>query len=371
MKHMKILFTLLLMLIASSQLAVKASSTLPMQGSFVKATDPNISYMGRTCVKYTDIVSFNYPGTTILARFTGTSLKMVCRPKTGYFMASVDGCEPFKVAFTGEKDSVVTIACALQGGEHDARIMYVSEGVFHRPEFRGFLLDKGCRLSKPAPLPSRKIEFIGNSITCGYGIESVWQKDRYEEATANHALTYANIVSDSLNAQHTCIARSGIGVYRNYNGPRNGDKKTMPWHYTQTLFDHPEYGTWDCSLYQPQLICINLGTNDLSTKNYSINLYESAYRKFVSTLRGYYPDAKIVLLTGPMLGEKENELQKDVLNRIAREFNDNGDRQVYRFDFSRQTGELGYGASWHPSFRQHQRMAEELLPFLRELMDWR
>ena len=25
------------------------------------------------------------------------SLKMLCRPKTGYFMAQIDGCEPFKV----------------------------------------------------------------------------------------------------------------------------------------------------------------------------------------------------------------------------------------------------------------------------------
>ena len=41
-----------------------------------------------------------------------------------------------------------------------------------------------------------------------------------------------------------------------------------------------------------------------------------------------------------------------------------GDTLVYRFDFSPQTGDLGYGAGWHPSKKQHQRMAEELITFL-------
>ena len=29
-----------------------------------------------------------------------------------------------------------------------------------------------------------------------------------------------------------------------------------------------------------------------------------------------------------------------------------------------------YGASWHPSFWQHQKMAGELIAFLRPLMGW-
>ena len=41
-----------------------------------------------------------------------------------------------------------------------------------------------------------------------------------------------------------------------------------------------------------------------------------------------------------------------------------GDTLAYRFDFSPQTGDLGYGAGWHPSKKQHQRMAEELITFL-------
>lgn len=55
--------------------------------------------------------------------------------------------------------------------------MYVIEGLFRKPEFRGFVLDKGCQLIEAPALPERKIEFIGNSITCGYGVESINMSD--------------------------------------------------------------------------------------------------------------------------------------------------------------------------------------------------
>ena len=246
--------------------------------------------------------------------------------------------------------------------------MYVIEGLFRKPEFRGFVLDKGCHLVEAPALPDRKIEFIGNSITCGYGVESINKSDPFEDETENHWLTYANIVSDSLKAQHTSISRSGIGVYRNYNGPKTGDADNMPWQYEYTLFDqHDE--KWDFAKYQPQLVCINLGTNDLSTKNYDIQLYEKNYRMFLKTVRSKYPHAKIVMLTGPMLGEKESSKQRTVLDRICADANKT-DKNIYRFDFSFQKGDLGYGASWHPSMLQHRKMAAELLPFLRKLMNW-
>ena len=181
-------------------------------------------------------------------------------------------------------------------------------------------------------------------------------------------LLIANIVSDSLKAQHTSISRSGIGVYRNYNGPKTGDADNMPWQYEYTLFDqHDE--KWDFAKYQPQLVCINLGTNDLSTENYDIQLYEKNYRMFIKTVRSKYPHAKIVMLTGPMLGEKESSKQRTVLDRICADANKT-DKNIYRFDFCFQKGDLGYGASWHPSMLQHRNMAAELLPFLRKLMNW-
>lgn len=392
MKKMNLLLMATMLSAAAFAGNGKTSTTLPVEGEVVKASHHMIQYMGRVSFgKNPDVASFNFPGTTIEANFQGSSLKMMCRPMTGYFMAQVDGSEPFKVGFNAERDSVVTLATALPKGVHHVKVMYVIEGLFRNPEFRGFVLDKGCKLVEAPALSERKIEFIGNSITCGYGVESIEMSDPFEDETENHWLTYANIVSDSLKAQHTSISRSGIGVYRNYDGPKTGSAENMPWQYEYTLFNkHDE--KWDFAKYQPQLVCINLGTNDLSTDNYDIQLYEKNYRMFLTTVRSKYPDAKIVLLTGPMLGKKESSEQRAALDRICADANKSGftlvnktvvdkkgkikkakklgDKEIYRFDFSFQKGDLGYGASCHPSKLQHQKMAKELLPFLKNLMNW-
>lgn len=347
-----------------------AAHTLPIEGTVVSPADPNIQYMGRISWHKPLRPSFNFPGIEIRAAFTGTSLKMIARPKSGYFMVQINDSRAFKVAFTGEKDSVVTLAVGLPEGRHTVRVCYAQEGYKTHPEFWGFVLDDGCRLVTPDPLPNRRIEFIGNSITCAYGVESTYEGDPFMFSTENHFYSFATLVSDALNAQHIAVARSGIGMYRNYAGPSAGSKGDMPDEYAYTLFNNHNY-TWDFSCYTPDVVCINLGTNDLSTKGYNAQLYKQAYRQFVGTVRSHYPKAKIVMLTGSMLGKKENDLQKSLLNALREELVASGDSEIYRFDFTPQTGSLGYGGSWHPSRRQQEAMAAELTPWLADLMNWK
>lgn len=346
-----------------------AGSTLPIRGNVAKADNPGIQYIGRVDFTNPERPAFNFPGTEIRANFEGTSLKMIARPMSGYFMVQIDSCEAFKVSFNNPTDSVVTLATALDDGEHTVRVAYAMEGLETHPEFWGFVLDEDCDILKPTPLPERRIEFIGNSITCAYGVESTEKTAPFEYATENHFYSYATMVSDALGAIHTSISRSGIGVYRNYNGPKTGDKVCMPQEFKHTLFADTTL-SWDFSRWQPEVVCINLGTNDFSTDNYDPALYEKAYRNFLTDVRKVYPKAKIVLLSGPMLGEKENGIEKGILDKLQKERAKKGDKAVYRFDFTPQTGALGYGASWHPSFKQQQLMAQELTPFIRDIMKW-
>ena len=66
---------------------------------FVKASHPMIQYVGRVSfAKNPDVASFIIRELRLRLVFKGL-LKMLCRPKTGYFMAQIDGCEPFKVGF--------------------------------------------------------------------------------------------------------------------------------------------------------------------------------------------------------------------------------------------------------------------------------
>ena len=128
-------------LLALTAMNAAASTTLPIRGTIIHPTDKNIQYIGRICFDQPERPRFTFPGVQVNACFTGTSLKMMAKPQSGYFMAQIDQAEPFKVAFMGVRDSVVTLATALPQGQHTVRLMYAIEGYDLKPSFWGFVLD--------------------------------------------------------------------------------------------------------------------------------------------------------------------------------------------------------------------------------------
>ena len=373
----KVLIFALTAMMCQQLMAIK---TMPIKGTIISPTDKHIQYTGRISFTNPERPAFNFPGIQIRAAFEGTSLRMLAKPKSGYFMAQIDKAEPFKVAFRGERDSVVTLATALADGVHTVNLMYVIEGYEFFPEFWGFVLDKGKKLVDATALPSRKIEFIGNSITCGYGNEGLKKEEHFDYATENHYYSYASITARNLDAQHWVVARSGIGAYRNYNGPKTGNPESN----MLAQYEHIGYAwkpelrkeatflseKWDFNRYQPDVVCINLGTNDLSTPNYDVKLLKQNYNKLLKTVRQHNPKAKIVFLTGTMLYNKEMELQRQILNEVAAEAKKAGDKEIYRFDMAPISGDEWYGNDWHPNVYMDEKMAGELTAYLRSLMNW-
>ena len=356
------------------------NQTFPLKGTFVSPTDQHIQYTGRISFTNPERPAFNYPGVQIIAAFEGTSLKMVAKPGSGYFMTQIDQAEPFKVAFRGERDSVVTLATALPNGCHTVKLMYIIEGYEFYPEFWGFILDEGRSLVDAPALPTRKIEFVGNSITCGYGNEGMKKEEHFEYETENHYYSYASITARALNAQHWVVARSGIGAYRNYGEAKSGSPRScMPVQYEYTgyawdlkLREENSFlkEKWDFNRYQPDVICINLGTNDLSTNNYDTKLLKEGYQKLLKMVRLHNSKAKIVLLTGSMLYNQELQTAKQLLDEVKAEAQKAGDKEIYRFDMSPIAGNDWLGNDWHPNVYQDEKMAGELVPFLRGLMKW-
>lgn len=373
----KMLLTALLTMMGLGAFAIE---TVPIKGSIISPTDQFIQYTGRISFANPERPAWNFPGIQIVASFEGTSLRMMAKPRSGYFMAQIDQAEPFKVAFRGERDSVVTLATALPNGVHTVRLMYAIEGYEFYPEFWGFVLDKGKKLVETPALPSRKIEFIGNSITCGYGNEGLKKEEGFDYATENHYYSYASITARNLEAQHWVVARSGIGVYRNYAGPKTGNPESnmlAQYEYVGYAWkpDLRKEATflnekWDFSRYQPDVVCINLGTNDLSTPNYDLQLLKQNYQKLLKMVRQHNPKAKIVFLTGTMLGKKESDIQQQMLDEIAAEAKKAGDQEVYRFDMTPISGNEWYGNDYHPNIYQDEKMAGELTAYLRGLMNW-
>jgi hypothetical protein len=360
--------SLLVLILALLPIQHIGAQSIESDEAIIKPTDKNILYIGRIGGN-PERPMFTYPGVQIRSGFTGSSLKMLAKPNSGYFMVQIDDNEAFKVGFCNEKDSIAELASQLPDTRHQVIITYIGEGYERLPEFRGFIVKKGQGLVSAAPLPLHKIEFIGNSITCGYGIEADSPTAPYLEETANYYYTYAAHTARNLDAQALVVARSGIGVYRNYNGPPTGDIVNMNTEYPYTFLYNIQR-RWDFSRFTPDVVCISLGTNDTSTQGADSLLFTQGYKKLYHQVRSHYPKAKIVFLCGCMMTGKALLSAQQAMDATTSYAHKQGDPEVYRFDFTPHDGTLGYGASYHPSMRQHEKMANELTAFLRKLMKW-
>lgn len=333
------------------------SNLLPQR---IAPTSSEVKYTGRTATDSLGNIRFNYPGVSAKVNFTGTGLQMVTSPGSGYWVVETDALPALKVHVT-DNDSVITVV-GLDDAPHSTTFTYCIEGYEFNPEIHSFRLPTNGKLLARDPEKKLKIEFIGNSITCGYGTEAPDGNTHFSYDTENHCLSYAHLTARALDADANMVCRSGIGVYRKYADPIEGNAgMLMPGEYENTMlyvYDTP----WDFSSFQPDIICINLGTNDLSCNNYDVKLFAKAYDDFVKQVKGLNPGAKIVLLTGVMLTGKELDIAKSVLDNVATKYG------VYRFDMSPQDGSLGYGGDYHPSRAQAEKMAAELTAYLKSIL---
>ena len=148
------------------------SLTSVAQTRFVGADNDNIRYMGRVNFANRFAPMMAYPGTTITACFTGSSIAVQMKPDSGYFMVGVDHKNYHKIHF-GERDSVIRIASELPEGRHIIELMLVSEEYQSQAEFYGFVIDDDAQLVDMGKDNRPLIEFIGDSMTCGYGTDDL------------------------------------------------------------------------------------------------------------------------------------------------------------------------------------------------------
>ena len=220
----------------------------------------------------------------------------------------------------------------------------------------------------------KKIEFIGNSITCGYGADETeitcGKGEWYDQHNAY--LGYGPIVSRMMNVDYLLSSVSGIGMYRNWNN-ENQEEANMPDVY-QNLYLDKNVNKPFSNDYQPDLVSICLGTNDLSEgdgiKNrvtFNEDKFISNYIEFVKMIYKKYPDTRIILLSSPMLSGEKNQLLINCLNKIKAEFNtDSTLKAIEIFQFKPM---IPAGCDYHPSAEDHAKMAEEFEPFIRKMLE--
>ena len=223
----------------------------------------------------------------------------------------------------------------------------------------------------PTPARKHKIEFIGDSITCGYGVDAADQYEAFATTNENGEKTYAALVGKHFKADYNVISWSGIGVYSSYTESSKPNQSfLMPPIYGKTAPNELSNDMWDFSAWQPDLVVINLGTNDNTwTKGIQerVDLFGTAYYEFIEQVREANPNAYIICSLGVMGSKLLPEIEKQVALYSA----NTGDYRITTFEFDYRDGvNDGFGAGFHPSAVTHQKMADKLIPFISQLLGW-
>lgn len=226
-----------------------------------------------------------------------------------------------------EKDSVITV---LKLSEAQYSSMGIGEiAVYAKADI------------VPTQEKPLKIEFIGDSITCGYGVDEENPRGYFSTATENFTKTYAYLTAEKLNADYSAVCFSGYGVYSGYtsNGVRNASD-IVPLHYDKSCFLYGGRETlWNFSEFQSDFIVINLGTNDASYCGASLSgrqEFTRRYAEFIKQVRAHNPYAYIICILGDMNNTMYSCIQAAVSNYI----NETADNRIvaetvsYRMDIN-------------------------------------
>lgn len=327
---------------------------------------PAVRFIGRFDTSDAAGPRFAWSGSGIVARFRGTSVGVRMTGDQQYSVVLDGTLQPLKLV-TGA--NTTPVASGLPEGEHVVELYRRTEAMLGEAQFLGFDFGAG-ELLAPPPAPARRLEIIGDSITCGYGNEGADMNCGFSADTENHYLTYGALSARELGAELVTVAWSGKGVVCNYGDDATSCRDPMPSYYDRALPDRAA-SVWNFASWQPDAVVINLGTNDFSTEqDPSEGEFADAYATFLDHIRSKYADALILCTVGPLLtGEDLVKARRAIADAVATR-NTAGDARVKTFELATTDSADGYGCDWHPSLATHRKMSTALTAKLKAELGW-
>lgn len=209
----------------------------------------------------------------------------------------------------------------------------------------------------PEPEKKLSIEFIGDSITCAYGVEGLSSSESFKTSTENFMKSYAYLTAQKLDADYSAVSYSGHGIISGYTSGEKNTDSLIPdcYELTGKLSDYAV--NWDFSKHTNDVVVINLGTNDSSyvskdTETRSPEFVEG-YIEFLKTVREKNPDAYIICTLGTM-GDELYEYVEAAAEQYSTAQNDS---RIMCYRSAVQNMADGIGSDWHPSAVTQQKSA--------------
>jgi hypothetical protein len=334
----------------------------------VKPTDPHIHYEGR--IAFTDSASvLSWSGTSVKINFEGTGISFKMHEEgDDYYTEIYDG----NVIDVIHPDANVSIEHALSGlsaGKHSLELFKRTEWAMGKTWLYGFKVAEGGKLLPPDPVKKHKIEFFGNSISCGYAVLDTTGQDRGTPVYEDGYNSYAALTARHFNAELVNTSKSGIGITVSWF------PLIMPEMYDRLDPNDPT-SKWDFTKYTPDVVVINLFQNDswlvnmpdnpefkarFGNKPPTADFLIDAYRNFVKSVRGKYPKAHIICILGSMDATKAGSLWPGYIEKAVAGLNDK-DIYTHFIPYKNTNG--------HPSAKEQQDMADDLEQFISKTINW-
>lgn len=363
------------------------------QQTTVPASFAGIRYFGRTAAR-DGKVFFNWTLSGFSFAFTGVRAEaklftglwnngQTAPPESRARVAAyVDGQE--QAAFDEmlqEEEAWYVLADNLPFGEHTVEVVKLSEVGYGRAALCELRLtgEGGPRATLPHP---RRIEVIGDSITCGYGNECDTMSCDFVTPEENGRRTYAALLALELQAEINCVCASGNGIFHDY-GCNTHNLIPELYGYADKMLDG-HYGRepqpWDSQRFVPDLILIKLGANDaqfcmgmdLPLEERAPELlqsrraqFEERTVQFLRMVRSRNPQAKIIYLY-----EANMVLKYEILRAVDRIRQEEETEMTFTQGFIGKMPCEGEGANGHWNTVTHRRVAQMLVPVIQAVMGW-
>lgn len=348
--------------------------------SNITYTGPQIVYKGRfvPSATYSTTQDCAWSGCAVETRFTGSSVSIGLSTASNaniYFNVRIDGGAPTKLKLTSGVDRY-TVSSPAPKQAHTVRWTKISEAAYGSVTFAAPVPSDDGSLSATQTPSNRRVEFVGDSITAGYGVLGADYTCTGTEENEDADSAYPALVAKAFDADYMQLGFSGRGIAYNADCTSDG---LVPELYSYAIapgVQNASSVTWDANQFVPAVIVVNVGTNDFAaaagqqscnTAGASQNAgfpdqssYESAYVSFLQTLSSTHPQAYIILVYGPMLSDATSG--RDQVDTDKRYLQDAvasvGNEKISLLAVGPQG--TAKGCDYHPNTATHAQVAEAI-----------
>jgi hypothetical protein len=222
-------------------------------------------------------------------------------------------------------------------------------------------------VSNPVIEQPKRIEFLGDSLTAGYGSgfdlpAGVAPANCGAGVLINDVTNdYSYFLADSFNAEGRWVAVSGVTIF--------AKQPNLPGKYPYTLGSGSNPPKWDFASWVPDLVVMNLGENDMHACNNNctaafLEELTNSYVSFVANITKVYnkQDLPIALIIAP----HEAGQSVAIIPAVSRL------RQLgYNVEFFNATVNVSpQGCGGHPAYTQHHAAFLALRPQIASFLNW-